>query len=102
MIEYSAIAEASAVILTIYFLFFPITLSLSFENLNYLPLPIVRLQLLIIFLLFGITIILAVIENFYSFVFLIISLIFLPFSINYLLKFFESSLKITESLKGKL
>ena len=55
MIEYSAIAESSAVILTIYFLFFPITLSLSFKNLNYLPLPIVRLQLLIIFLLFGIT-----------------------------------------------
>ena len=102
MIEYSAIAESSAVILTIYFLFFPITLSLSSKNLNYLPLPIVRLHLLINFLLFGITIILAIIENFYSFVFLIISLIFLPFSINYLLKFFESSLKITESLKGKL
>jgi hypothetical protein len=72
MIEYAAIAESSAVILTIYFL------------------------------LFGVTIILAVIEDFYSFIFLIISLVFLPFSINYLLKFFESSLNITESLKGKL
>ncbi len=102
MIEYPAIAESSAVILTIYFLFFPIMTSLYTKDQLLIFLHLARSQLLINFLLFGITIILAVIENFYSFVFLIISIIFLPFSINHMLKSFEYDLRIGKSLKGKL
>ena len=102
MIEYSAIAESSAVILTIYFLFFPIMSSLSSKNLIFPPLHIVRFQLSINFLLLGITIILAVIENFYAVIFLIVSLIFLPLSLNYMLNFLEMASEISNSLKGKL
>ncbi|KPV46171.1 hypothetical protein SE19_06700 [Acidiplasma aeolicum] len=101
MIEYSAIAESSAVILTIYFLFFPILTSLYTKDTILIFLHLARLQLLINFLLFGITIILAVIESFYSLIFLIISLIFLPFSINYILKSFEYDLNLGKSLKEK-
>ena len=103
MIEYQAIAESSAVILTIYFLFFPIVVSSLFsKNSLLMLLSLVRLQLSINFLLFGITIILAVIENFYSFIFLIISLIFLPVSLNYMLKSFEYDLSVDKSLKARL
>ena len=101
MIEYSAIAESSAVILTIYFLFFPILTSLYTKDMLLIFLHLARLQLLINFLLFGITIILAVIESFYSLIFLIISLIFLPFSINYILKSFDYDLNLGKSLKEK-
>ena len=101
MIEYSAIAESSAVILTIYFLFFPILTSLYTKDTILIFLHLARLQLLINFLLFGITIILAVIESFYSLIFLIISLIFLPFSINYILKSFDYDLNLGKSLKEK-
>ena len=102
MIEYSAIAESSAVILTVYFLFFPIITSLYTKDQLLIFLHLARSQLLINFLLLGITIILAVIENFYSIVFLVISIFFLPFSINYILKSFEYNLSIENSLKGKL
>ncbi len=101
MIEYSAIAESSAVILTIYFLFFPILTSLYTKDMLLIFLHLARLQLLINFLLFGITIILAVIESFYSLIFLITSLIFLPFSINYILKSFDYDLNLGKSLKEK-
>ena len=99
MIEYSAIAESSAAILTIYFLFFPLSTSLYTKDMLLIFLSLARLQLLINFLLFGITIILAVIESFHFFVFLIIHLIFLPFSINYILKSFEYDFNLSKSLK---
>lgn len=103
MIEYPAIAESSAVILTIYFLFFPIVSLLYSKNIFLVAfiLPIIRTLLYINFLFFGVTIILAVIENFWSFIFLIISLISLPFSLSYMMVYIEYILRIGEIL-GKV
>ncbi len=87
MIQYSAIAELSAVILIIFFLSPAILASMNKGIFTRLY----RIYSLINLLLFGLTIILAVIGNSYSVIFLIVSLVFMGYSLNYMITLFEIS-----------
>ncbi len=83
MIDYTAITESSAVILTIYFL-----VSGSFlndKNKYRFRIHIYKNYLILIFIVFSITMILSSMEIYYSIFTFIISLIILGFSLNYVM-----------------
>lgn len=89
MIEYSAIAESSAVILTIYFLS-PAIIAAGGNTLFPFT-SFYRFYSLLNLLFFGLTIILAIINNPYSILFLIFSFIILGYSSNTMLRLLEST-----------
>ena len=81
MIYYSAIAETSGIILTIFFI------SSGIIILDANKLSVYRLYLSLNFIFFSITMLLAVIGNYYSVFFFVSSLIVLGISLNILFKF---------------
>lgn len=83
MIDYTAITESSAVILTIYFLVSG--RFLNDENKYRLRLSVYKNYLVLIFIVFSITMVLSSMQLYYSIFAFIISLMLLGYSLNYIM-----------------